>query len=759
MKNYDTLNHVQGKSLFIDDFAAPNGTLNAYIFTSPIAHGKIINLDISEAEEFEGVVKIITADDIPGVNQIGNIVQDEVLLAEDEVDFIGQPIAIIVSDSNKIGKAASELIKIDFEELPVITNPREAFKQNSLIVPPVTFESGNIGTGFEQSDFVIEGKVENGGQEHLYLETQGAFAIPQEGSRIKIISSTQSPTAVQRVTSGILGISMNNVEVDVLRLGGGFGGKEDQATVWAALAALSSFIVKQPVKLVLSRHEDLFMTGKRHAYSSDYKIGLSKDGRILAYEVTFYQNAGAAADLSTAVLERTLFHATNSYFIPNVKATGISCKTNLPPNTAFRGFGGPQGMFVIESALYKASKKLNIPYHQLQRNNLLKENDSFYYGQVNENSQLIKCWDEADKAFNISKLNNDVNIYNSNNQLFKKGIAVMPITFGISFTSSFLNQASALVHIYTDGSIGISTAAVEMGQGVNEKLRRIAAETFSIDINRIKIETTNTTRAANTSPTAASSAADLNGNALLIACNKIKSRLLNFAKSELCSLLCDNASLVDETVFIDDKKSELDWEDLISRAYMARISLSAQAFYATPKIYFDRETNQGRPFAYHVYGTAIIISKLDVLRGTYEIESVKVVHDFGKSIAKEVDLGQMEGGIVQGIGWLTSEDLRYDEKGRLLSNTLSTYKVPDIYAVPKNIEVNFLENSTNDFGPLNSKAIGEPPLMYGIGAYFSILNAMEAACNKKDFEIISPLTPERVLMNLYANEEYNQQAR
>lgn len=755
MKNYDTLNHVQGKSLFIDDFAVPNGTLNAYIFTSPIAHGKIINLDISNAENFEGVTKIITAADIPGENQIGNIVQDEVLLAEDEVDFIGQPIAIIVSSSKKIGKAAAELIKIDFEELPIIINPRDAYNHNSLIVPPITFESGNIESGFDKSDFVIEGKVENGGQEHLYLETQGAIAIPQEGNRLKVISSTQSPTAVQRVTSSILGLTMNNVEVDVLRLGGGFGGKEDQATVWAALAALSAFVVEQPVKLVLSRHEDLFMTGKRHPYSSDFKIGLSKEGKILAYEATFYQNAGASADLSTAVLERTLFHTTNSYFIPNVKATGISCKTNLPPNTAFRGFGGPQGMFVIEAALYKASKKLEIPYYQLQRNNLIEEKETFYYGQANENSQAVKCWDEADKEFNILDLNNYIDIFNSNNQLFKKGIAIMPITFGISFTSSFLNQASALVHIYTDGSVGISTAAVEMGQGVNEKLRRIAAGIFSIDINRIKIETTNTTRAANTSPTAASSAADLNGNALLIACNKIKSRLLNFARTDLCSKLCDNADIVNESVFIDDKKTKLGWEVLISHAYMARISLSAQAFYSTPKIYFNRDTNQGRPFAYHVYGTAIIISKLDVLRGTYEIENVKVVHDFGKSIAKEVDLGQMEGGIAQGIGWLTSEDLRYDEKGRLLSNTLSTYKVPDIYAAPKNFEIKFLENSTNDFGPLNSKAIGEPPLMYGIGAYFSILNAMESVNDKIDFEIESPLTPERVLMNLYSDKDYN----
>ncbi len=755
MNNYDTINHVQGKSIFIDDFVVPKGTLNAFIFTSAIAHGKIINIDTSEASKLPGVSQIILAKDIPGENQIGNIIHDEVLLAENEVDFIGQPIAIIVSDSKQTGKAAAELINIDFEKLQVITEPREAFENNSLIVPPITFESGNIKEGFSKADFVVEGKVESGGQEHLYLETQGAIVLPQEGNRLKIISSTQSPTSVQRVCSRVLNLSMNNVEVDVLRLGGAFGGKEDQATVWAALASLAAHKVNKPVKLVLSRHEDLFMTGKRHPYSSDYKIGLTKNGKIVAYEVTFYQNAGASADLSTAVLERTLFHATNSYFIPNVKATGISCKTNLPPNTAFRGFGGPQGMFVIEAALYKASKLLDISYYQLQKTNLLTEGNSFYYGQTAENAQAINCWNKLDSDFDIAKLIKDAKDFNSINKLFKMGVAIMPVTFGISFTSSFLNQASALVHVYTDGSVGISTAAVEMGQGVNEKMRRIAAKTFSININRIKIESTNTTRIANTSATAASSGADLNGNAVLLACNKIKSRLLNFAKSELSSLICDNADLMNETIVIDNKPTNLKWEDLISKAYMSRINLSSQAFYSTPKIYFDRTTNQGRPFAYHVYGTAIIISKLDVIRGTYVIESIKVVHDFGKSIAKEVDLGQMEGGIMQGIGWLTSEDLRYDKNGKLLSSTLSTYKVPDIYAAPKNYEVKFLENSTNDFGPLNSKAIGEPPLMYGIGAYFSILNAMESVNGKNAFRIESPLTPERVLMNLYSDKYYN----
>ncbi|RMD49459.1 MAG: xanthine dehydrogenase, partial [Ignavibacteria bacterium] len=588
-----------------------------------------------------------------------------------------------------------------------------------------------------------------GGQEHLYLETQAALAIPAEDGGIKIYSSTQGPTAVQRATAKVLGLPMNKVEVDVLRLGGGFGGKEDQATPFAAMAALAAVKLNGPVKLVLSRHDDLFITGKRHPYSADYKIGLNNEGKIIAYEAMFYQNAGACADLSTAVLERTLFHATNSYFIPNVKTTGISCKTNLPPNTAFRGFGGPQGKFVIESAIYKAANEMGIPANEIQKKNLLKENDFFYYGQKAERVNSIKCWEKAEELYSFQQKLEEVEAFNKKNKIMKKGISLMPICFGISFTSSFLNQASALVHIYTDGSIGISTAAVEMGQGVNEKMRNIASRTFSVNIDKIKIESTNTTRVANTSPTAASSAADMNGNALLIACNQIKERLVNFIRDKFELTSTDNIEVKEEKVLVNGAEiKDYSWNKLIWDAYFSRISLSQQAYYATPKIYFDRDKNQGKPFAYHVYGTAITTVTVDCLRGTYTIDSVEVVHDFGKSLNPIIDKGQAEGAIVQGIGWLTIEELSQNEKGQLLSNSLSTYKIPDIYSAPNEIKVEFLEDSENPFGPFNSKAIGEPPFMYGIGAYFAILNAM------KEFSPIeplfsAPLTHEKVLMNLY----------
>ncbi|MCP4418011.1 MAG: molybdopterin-dependent oxidoreductase, partial [Chloroflexi bacterium] len=364
-----------------------------------------------------------------------------------------------------------------------VTDPREAAANGDFIAPPRTFSLGNTEDAWTKCDLIVEGVAESGGQEHLYLEMQGALATPKENGKMEIISSTQGPTAVQRAVAGILNLPMHKVEVDVLRLGGGFGGKEDQATIWACLAALAAKVCNKPVKLVLRRHEDMRMTGKRHPYSSDFKIGLSNDYKILAYEVQFYQNSGAAADLSTAILERTLFHATNSYFIPNVEATAFPCRTNLPPNTAFRGFGGPQGMFVMEAAIVKAAEKMGIDPVEIQKANLLNDGDQFPYGQLVKNGRAKATWDDMEKRFELKDRRKQIEKFNSTNNMLKKGLAVMPICFGISFTATFLNQANALVHVYTDGSVGISTGAVEMGQGVNMKMRQVAATIFSININ------------------------------------------------------------------------------------------------------------------------------------------------------------------------------------------------------------------------------------------------------------------------------------
>lgn len=752
MKDYDLIHHLRGESQFIDDINIPDGTLYAHIFYSPVAHGKIKSLDFEYAKSMKGVKGILTYKDIPGENQIGGIVPDEHLLAEDKVHNAGMPIAIVVAESKFIAKEASKNIKIEIEPLHVITDPREAFEKDELILPPKYFSSGDVENAWKECDVIVEGQCESGGQEHLYLETQGAIAFPVEGGGIKIISSTQGPTAVQRAAAKVLNLPMSKIEVDVLRLGGGFGGKEDQATPWAVMAALSALKLNRPVKLVLPRHDDIIMTGKRNPYSSDFKIGLTKNGKILAYEATFYQNAGSSADLSPAVLDRTLFHCTNSYFIPNVKATGYCCRTNLPSNTAFRGFGGPQGMFVIECAIYKAAEKMGIEPSVIQKRNLLKDGDKFHYGQIAEHTRTLKSWDVAEEKFNPEKTRERINNFNSENKNFKKGFAFMPICFGIAFTNTRMNQANALVNIYTDGSISFSTAAVEMGQGVNAKIREVVSRVFLISHDRIRNETTNTTRSANTSPTAASSGADLNCNAVYNACNIILERLKKSALEEIKKDDITKIEIKEEVVFYDGKKTSLGWNELIEKTYTKRISLSAYAHYATPGIFFDQATRKGHPFKYHVYGTAIIEATIDCLRGTYVIDSVKAVHDFGNSLNPVVDLGQAEGALIQGLGWMTIEEVIYNKDGKLLSDLLSTYKVPDIHFAPKDVEIIFL-NEPNPEGIFNSKAIGEPPLMYGIGVYFAITNAMKAFRPDKEFKFSSPITPEKVLMNLYDTNE------
>ena len=749
IKNKDSYGHVRGESLFVDDVNVGQGTLHGLVFDSSIAHGKIKSIDLSEAKKIEGVEKILTYKDIPGENQIGGIIMDEPLFAEKEVHFVGQPIAFIIARSLAIAKKARRLIKIEFDELPVITTAKEAYEKGFFINAPRTFKLADTAKGFKESDHVFEGDTFSNGQEHLYLETQGSYAFPLENGNLKIISSTQGPTLVQKICARVLGVSMHNIEVEVIRLGGGFGGKEDQATAWAVMAALGVHLLNKPVKIILERHDDMRMTGKRHPYDSHFKIGLDKNLKIVAFEADFLQNSGAAADLSPAIAERTLFHATNSYLIKNVKATVHSCKTNLPPNTAFRGFGGPQGMFVIESAIAKAAHELNIPASKIQEANLLKENDEFPYGQIAKNVESENTWNQAISHFRLAEKEKEIEAFNRNNSTLKKGLAVMPVCFGISFTNTPMNHARSLVHIYQDGSVGVSTGAVEMGQSVNTKMLQIAAMEFGLDAEKIKIETTNTTRVANTSPTAASSTADLNGKALLKACGNLKERLISVVVQKLQLKKEDIVSFKENYVFVNDQRSSLSWEELIMTTFLNRVNLSEHAHYATPQIYFDKSKEKGHPFAYHVYGTSITTVTVDCIRGIYEFDSVEIVHDFGKSMNKGIDMGQVEGGLVQGIGWMTMEEVSYNKKGLLLSNTLSSYKIPDIYSVPKKVDVIPLDTEGNEMAILKSKAVGEPPLMYGLGAYFAIQNAIMAFNPNYKLKFDAPFTPEKVLLGLY----------
>ena len=747
--NIDAPLHVKGQTMYLDDMPEVAGTLYAKVFYSRCAHGVIVRTEITRARALPGVIAIFSASDIPGENQIGGIIADEELLAQEEVHFIGMPIFIIVAENEMTAAKARDLIEVEYLEKDIVTDPLDAYALGELLSKPLRFQMGNVNAAFERCSHIFEGSTESGGQEHVYLETQGAYALPQPGGSMRIFSSTQGPTAVQRTVARVLGISMNQIEVDVNRIGGGFGGKEDQASAWACVVALAAHLLQRPVKYVLDRQEDLQMTGKRHAYKSYYKIGLDESGKILALEASYFQNGGAAADLSPAVLQRTLFHATNSYFIPNVDLHAYSCRTNLPPNTAFRGFGGPQGMFIVEAAIHHAARVLGKRPDQLQEANLLHEGAAFPYGQLAVDCEARPCWFRAKERYGLGKLQTEVEQFNQTHTLKKRGLALMPVCFGISFTNTMMNNARALVHVYSDGSVGISTGAVEMGQGVSSKMIQVAAHCFGLGYDRIKLETTNTTRVANTSPSAASATADLNGKALQDACTQILERLEELLRKEWGLPAATSFSWSGEKVEVPDEKRTMHWKEIVSLAFRQRINLSAKGHFATPKIHFNTRTSKGHPFAYHVYGTAILICTVDCLRGNYEFDSVRIVHDFGASMNKGVDLGQIEGGLAQGIGWMTLEELIYDTKGRLKSGNLANYKIPDIYSVPKEVEVDYLETRGADLAILKSKAVGEPPLMYGIGAYFALYNAILAFNPSTRLPYSAPMTAEKVLLGLY----------
>ncbi|HZE86298.1 MAG TPA: molybdopterin cofactor-binding domain-containing protein [Puia sp.] len=752
MKNIDSITHTRGQSIYLDDIPLIQGTLFGAALGSPLAHGILKGLDLSAAESLPGVVRIFTHKDVTGENQIGGIVPDEPLFADGHVHFCGMPLAFVVAHSDEIAREAVRKIRVEIEPLPVITDPREAQAKGELIVPPRTFQLGDTQSAWKDCAHIFEGRSDTNGQEHLYIETQGAYSVPLENGNFRVYSSTQAPTAVQRAVSKVMGIPMHCLDIEVTRLGGGFGGKEDQANGWAALCALASLHLGQPVKYALSRADDIAMTGKRHPYSADFRIGLGKDGKILAYELTLFQNAGAAADLSPAVLERSLFHCTNSYFIPNVKATAYSCRTHLPPNTAFRGFGGPQGMFVIEAAISLAAEKLGMDTSVLQKKNLIRTGEEFPYGQIAQ-SEALECWEKAESLYQADALRKEIADFNAANALFKKGMSFQPVCFGISFTKTFMNHARALVHVYTDGSVTITTGAVEMGQGVSTKMVQVAAAMFSIDPAKIRIQATSTWRIANTSPSAASATADLNGKAVLMACTEIVNRLLAVAAAEL-GVDAALVGLKDGSVWVNGTPSGLGWKQLILAAFTRRVSLSEHAHYATPDIHFDPSKEKGHPFAYHVYGTAITLVTLDCLRGRYTIDAVRVVHDSGASMNPLIDKGQIEGGLVQGIGWMTMEEVLYDDKGKLLTNALSTYKVPDIYSAPGEIAIDFLHTEKDNLAIFRSKAVGEPPLMYGIGAYFALASAIKAFNPSAVLPISAPLTPEKALMGLYSQPLY-----
>ncbi|MDR0965961.1 MAG: xanthine dehydrogenase molybdopterin binding subunit [Myxococcales bacterium] len=744
--------HVMGRSQFVDDMPKPKNMLAISLLTSPVARGHINLLDLSEALALPGVVAIITAKDIPGENQIGAIFPDETLLADGEVEFVGEPIAIVAAQTKAIADAARQKIKLEITaEKPVLTID-EALAKEQFVGPIRKIEQGDVDSALAKAPHVLSGVVKNAGQEHFYMETQRALAVPEDNGAITLYSSTQHPTEVHRMSARVLGLPQHAITIDVKRLGGGFGGKESQATAWACIAALTAHLTGCPAEIKLNREEDMAWTGKRHAFESPFKVGFDEKGRILALEIDLRSNCGAVADVSTSILERGMLHTDNAYRIDHIRVFGRPCRTNLPPATAFRGFGAPQGILVIETIIERIADHLDLDPFTVRQHNLYAPGDHAPYGELIYGAEhLAPLLAELRARSRWDERRAEVLRFNAANRYLKKGLAMVPVKFGISFTAANLNQGVALVHVYPDGSVSVSHGAIEMGQEVNTKIAQIAATNLGLPLQAIRIETNNTKRVGNAPPTAASSGCDLNGHAVNLATIALRDRLLAFAEKTYETKVVIEGGMIfalKASGKIDHDKPLGPFRDLALKAFVARIDLAEHGHYVTPKVFFDRETGKGHPFLYYVFGAAITEVTLDLLTGRTKLDAVHVLHDSGESLNPIVDIGQIHGGFVQGQGWATTEELVYSEQGRLISDSPATYKVPTYGDVPAEFDVKLYEGSSNDVGVHRSKANGEPPFVYGEAVFFAIANAVKAATGKYPEALTLPATPEKVLKAL-----------
>ncbi|MCB2218942.1 MAG: xanthine dehydrogenase molybdopterin binding subunit [Bacteroidetes bacterium] len=747
-------NHVTGESVYVNDMQASSQMLEGHVVYSRLAHAKITSIDISEALKVEGVETIVLAKYIPGQNQMGPVVHDEICLADEQVTFIGQAVALIAAKTKEAARKAEKLIKIDFEPLEAILDLETSIKKGKRLAPPRKIECGNLEKGFSKSTTILEGSLKTGGQEHWYLETQSCLAVPGEGKEIKVYSSTQHPSETQAIVAEVLGIQKNEVEVEVRRMGGAFGGKETQANHVAAWASLLANATGKPVKICLNRDEDQIMTGKRHRTLNHYKVGFDKTGKINALDVDLNLDAGSSTDLTMAITERAMFHIDNAYFIPNLKVVGNTWKTNLPSNTAFRGFGGPQGIAVIENIMDRIARHLVKDPIEIRKLNFYKEDteNTTHYGQKVENNRLPALYDQLTKTSCYFERRSQINQFNQSNKFTKRGLAMTPVKFGISFTTSFLNQAGALVNIYKDGTVQVNHGGTEMGQGLHAKILQVASSELGIDPKYIKITSTNTSKVPNTSATAASSGSDLNGMAVKNAIDKLKTRLSEVAANVAFkgNSSADDIRFEKDVVF-DSKNPEnkIPFPEIINLAYLSQTSLSATGFYKTPNIHYDKAKGKGHPFHYFAFGMAATEVEMDTLTGYAKVLRTDILHDVGKSLNERIDLGQIEGGFVQGLGWVTTEDLKYDQNGNLLNHSPDTYKIPTIQDIPKDFRVEILKNVPNPGTIKQSKAVGEPPFMLALSVWLAIKDAISAVGNHQfEPEFSLPATNEVILESI-----------
>ena len=741
--------HVSGKATYADDIIEPDGLLYGAIGYSKNANAIIEKIDLSQVLNSKGVVAIVSTKDIPGINDVGPVFPGDPIFPSKKVEYYGQPIFAVAATSTELARKAVTKAIIKYKKLKPIISIKDALKNKSYVSKPKTISKGEPILKIKNSKNTLKGNFTTGSQEHFYLEGQIAISIPLEDNDFLIYSSTQHPSETQKIIAEMLNQSSNTITVSVRRIGGGFGGKETQSFIFAAISTLLANKTKLPVKLRMDRDDDIIITGKRHDFYSEYEVGFDDSGVINGLKVKLASRCGISPDLSLAINDRALFHIDNTYYISDILVTNYLCKTNTASNTAFRGFGGPQGMMCIENIIENIATFLKIDSKIVRKNNFYQKNikNITHYNMKLRDNIINEIFEELLKSSKYDKRYKDIKKFNKQNQYFKKGISITPVKFGISFTTTFLNQAGALVHIYTDGSAYLNHGGIEMGQGTFTKIAQLAAKELGLPLKRIKLSATSTDKVPNTSASAASATTDLNGAAVIDAIKKIKKNINLFVNKKY-KLDINDVKYINEKIIF--KNRTFKFKDLINEAYLNRIPLSSTGFYSTPKINFDKETFTGNPFYYFAYGAAVSEVLIDTLTGENKVVRVDILHDVGKSMNKSIDIGQIEGGFIQGMGWLTIEEVNWNSSGAITTYSPSTYKIPAVNDMPEKFNVNIYEKGINEENVVNhSKTTGEPPLMLAMSVFFAIKNAISSISNyETEPQLDAPATAEKILLSI-----------
>jgi len=741
--------HASGFAEYTDDIKEPDGTLYGAIGWSKKAHAIIKKIDLKEVISSEGVVSVITFKDIPGRNDVGPVFDGDPIFADNKVEFYGQPLFAVAAKSTDSARKAVLKAKVYYKELKPIVTIKEALAKKKILFKTRKIKRGDPSNALSTSKHRLKGNFTTGSQEHFYLEGQVAFVVPKEDNNMLVYSSTQHPSETQQIVAKMLNQKSNSITVLVRRIGGGFGGKETNFMT-AGICSLLAHKTKCPVKLRLDRDDDIIITGKRHEFFSDYEVGFSDKGEIKSLKLKLSSKCGMSPDLSLAINERALLHIDNAYFIPNLEVQNYLCKTNTSTSTAFRGFGGNQGMMAIENIIDNISRYLGKDPSEIRKINFYKKKSRnvTHYGMRIEDNVINEIFNKLIKKSNYKKRYSEIKKFNLKNKYKKKGIAITPVKFGISFTTIHLNQAGALVHVYTDGSVHLNHGGIEMGQGTHTKIAQLVSKSFGIPYEKVQISSTNTSKVPNTSASAASSTTDLNGAAALDAVKKIKLNLEKFIKNKYKISVKNNVVYKNEKIFIG--KYIFKFNDIIQEAYLNRISLSSNGFYSTPKINFNKKKFYGRPFLYFCYGAAVTEVTIDTLTGENIIDSVDILHDTGNAINPALELGQIEGGFVQGQGWLTMEEVNWKANGQITTFSPSTYKIPAVSDIPKKFNVEIYKEGKNKEEVVNkAKTTGEPPLMLAMSVFFAIKDAVASTSDyKKIPHLDAPATPEKILLSL-----------